>query len=356
MKFSTVRARGRDIPFVAPQTILPRLAQGVVELMHTEIKRAGGQVVTGIETVDCTGYPVINTLQGVDGCAPVVGSGVWVQLSSSRGIPARITGQPPFPFISLSGPAAFAPPTTIHRDPCDLTSRISLVDRSGNAWGLDGLARSTGSAACPARSGFPGESFQLDSGDSFTFLNTALVSTGTGAGVAPSALGPANIGVFAAEVGFNSIGLTETGSTGVPFVQGGCALTGCGYTKNDDVLFSVMTPATSDPIGLSAFFTFGKYGVMAMILSATGPTYYLSFLEIPSPDGGLAADGSAPGSDMHIFAGEEGSIYAMRTGNPVVFRFRWDRSNKKLVLVKKIVLDQTEQSLNSIMLAYLEGA
>ncbi len=356
MKISTVRTRGRDIPFVAPDTIMPRLASGVVELMKTEIKRAGGTVATGIETVDCTGFPVLNTLQGVDGCAPVVGSGVWVQLSSSRGVPARITGQPPFPFISLSGPAAFAPPTTVHRGSCDLTSRISLVDRSGNAWGLDGLARSTDSAACPARSAVSTEHFQLDSGDSFTWLTTALVGTGTGSGPGAAAMGPANIGVFCAEVGYYTQGISTVGSTGVPFVKGACALTGCGYTKTDDVLFSVMTPAIYDSGGLSAQFDFGRYGVMAMILGASGPTDYLSFLEIPSPDGGGAIDGLSPGADMHIFAGEEGSVYAMRTGNPVVFRYRWDRSNRKLVLVKKIVLDQTEQSLNSIMLAYLEGA
>lgn len=356
MKISTVRTRGRDIPFVAPDTIMPRLASGVVELMKTEIKRAGGTVATGIETVDCTGFPVLNTLQGVDGCAPVVGSGVWVQLSSSRGVPARITGQPPFPFISLSGPAAFAPPTTVHRDSCDLTSRISLVDRSGNAWGLDGLARSTDSAACPARSDVATEHYELHTGDTFGGIHTALVGTGTGSGPGAAAMGPANIGRFCAEVGHYTVGITTVGSTGIPFVKGACALTGCGYTKTDDVLFSVMAPAITDDLGLDAFFTFGAYGVMAMILGASGPTDYLSFLTIPSPNGGSPIDGSAPGPDMHVFAGEEGSVYAMRTGNPVVFRYRWDRSNRKLVLVKKIVLDQTEQSLNSIMLAYLEGA
>lgn len=355
MKNSGVSARGRDIPFVGPAlNLMPEMfARGVISVVKDQVDRSGGKVIQGVLTYDCTGFPVLNPLKGADGCAPIAGSAIFAQLTITAGVPGLLTTQPSFPLMGLSGAAAFS--SSLVRNPCELGDRIELLDSVGNLWGLDGVLRSTGNTPCATRSSHyvrasgTGDGFASDYEAETTYwhFDNGDIGIGPEAGAVPvwpggatilananNALGPAQAYGFGGEIGFNTPGYTETGTHGFSFVRGGCAATGCGGTKNDDFCFSVEAPKIGND-------TFGNYGVMVRRVAEVGgfegmPVAF-AYLPAPYPAGNV----TEPGPDMHIFAGEEGSVYAMKTGvgsGGVIYRYRFDRATLKLALVKKITL------------------
>lgn len=321
-------------------------------------RKANQSVQWGLMAPGCDGLPNLNPLNDVTCCAdncPDTGS--WVLLNRQHGVPTLVAAGPPArPFASTSGPPVIF--RAAISDPCDLVSRVTLIDSNGNGWSIvDGSLKGTGYTPTTARPSPDPNRYESE----FESLSTKLLYPPVLGATQPQIahitinhwekyykpLPVQNYG-FWGEGGFYTLGVSTTGATGYQMTMGNCATTGCGKVKSDVYFFGLEAPLpTGDNSAVDI--PCGKYGVMVRDATAAGvdlmrPLTWTPILPgvVTGIDPGFpSGDTLTPGVDLNICACEEGSIFVHQVGMAsvnLVFQYRYDVKTNKLAQIRKFSL------------------